>query len=346
MPAAILSQPSGTGEQTQEPTMKTTFQKLCVSGMALAALACGAAFAQSYPSKPVTVVVAYPPGGDTDAIARLFADKLSQRLKQTVVVDNKPGAGGTLGNAYVGRALPDGYTLLFTPNPFTTAPMVLKLPASTSYDVLHGFEPIIKTAVQPLVLVANPNAGFRTIPDMIAAAKSGKAVSYASPGAGSPMHVAAEWLNRSAGVKITHIPYRGVGPSVTDVVAGHVPTAWVTLGPVTQYFNQGRLIPLAISDAQRTPLAPAIPTLVELGYKDVVVGAWNGFFAPKGTPADVVKLLNGHLNEIVRMPEVVEKLATFGALPVGGSPDVLAKTNASDFEVMGKTIRELGITAD
>ncbi len=326
--------------------MKKILQVLCASGIAIAALTGVPAFAQSYPAKAITVVVAYPPGGDTDAIARLFADKLSQRLKQTVVVDNKPGAGGTIGNAFVGRALPDGYTILFTPNPFTTAPMVLKLAPSASYDVLNGFEPIIKTAVQPLVLVANPNAGFKTIPEMIAVAKSGKAVSYASPGAGSPMHVVAEWLNHSANVKITHVPYRGVGPSVVDVVAGHVPTAWVTLGAVSQYTSSGRLIPLAIGDAKRSSLAPNVPTLVELGYKDVVVGAWNGFFAPKGTPADVVRLLNSNLNDIVKMPDVFEKLATFGALPVGGAPDVLGKTNASDFEVMGKTIRELGITAE
>lgn len=326
--------------------MKHILKTLYAAGLVIAALSGIPAFAQSYPSRPITVVVAYPPGGDTDAIARLFADKLSQRLKQTVLVDNKPGAGGTIGNAFVSRALPDGYTILFTPNPFTTAPMVLKLPPSTSYDVLNGFEPIIKTAVQPLVLVANPNAGFKTIPEMIAVAKSGKPVSYASPGAGSPMHVAAEWLNHSANVKITHIPYRGVGPSVTDVVAGHVPTAWVTLGAVSQYTSSGRLIPLAIADAKRSLLAPGIPTLVELGYKDVVVGAWNGFFAPKGTPADIVKLINSNLNEIVKTPEVVEKLALFGALPAGGTPDVLGKTNASDFEVMGKIIRELGITAE
>ena len=326
--------------------MKKILQVLFISGIAATALTSSPTFSQAYPAKPITVVVAYPPGGDTDAIARLFADKLSQRLKQTVVVDNKPGAGGTIGNAFVSRAQPDGYTILFTPNPFTTAPMVLKLAPSTSYDVLNGFEPIIKTAVQPLVLVANPNAGFKTIPEMIAVAKSGKAVSYASPGAGSPMHVVAEWLNRSANVKITHVPYRGVGPSVVDVVAGHVPTAWVTLGAVSQYISTGRLIPLAIGDAKRTQLAPAIPTLVELGYKEVVVGAWNGFFAPKGTPVDVVRLLNSNLNDIVKMPDVIEKLATFGALPVGGAPDVLGKTNALDFEVMGKTIRELGITAE
>jgi len=318
---------------------------LATAVAALALIGSPAVFAQPYPAKPITVVVAYPPGGDTDAIARLFAEKLSQRLKQTVIVDNKPGAGGVVGNSLVGRAPADGYTLLFTPNPFTTAPMVMKLAPAASYDVLGGFEPIAKTAIQPLVLVANPGVGIKSIPDMIAMAKSGKSLSYASPGAGSPMHILGEWLNASAGVKITHVPYRGVGPSVVDVVAGHVNTAWVTLGAVSQYTSNGRLIPLVVGDAQRSALAPNLPTLVELGYKDVVVGAWNGFFAPKGTPADVVKLLNGHLNEILKQQDVIDKLAVFGALPAGGPPDVLGKTNASEYDVMGKVIRDLGITA-
>lgn len=263
-----------------------------------------------------------------------------------MIIDNKPGAGGAIGNAFVSHAAADGYTLLFTPNPFTTAPLVMKLSPSASYDVLRGFEPVINTATQPLVLVANPALGVKTLPELIAAAKGGKAVSYASPGAGSPMHIVGEWLNKSAGVKFTHVPYRGVGPSVTDVVAGHVDTAWVTLGAVRQYLQNGRLIPLAIADAQRSLLAPSVPTLVELGHKDVVVGAWNGFFAPKGTPAPVVKLLNENLNEILRSPEVIEKLATFGAVPAGGSPAALAKINTTDYEVMGKVIRDLGISAE
>ena len=298
-----------------------TFARRTVLAAALAAtsLVAAPAFAQgAYPNKPISIVVSYPPGGDTDAIARLFADRLSQRLKQSVIVENKPGAGGVVGNAFVGRAQPDGYTLLFTPNPFTTAPMVMKLPPASSYDVLNGFEPIIKTAVQPLVLVAHPSTGFKTIGDMVQALKGGKNVSYGSPGAGSPMHV----------------------------VAGHISTAWVTLGPVTQYFQQGRLVPLSIGDAQRSSLAPQIPTLVEQGYKDVIVGSWNGFFAPKGTPEAVVKLLNEHLNEIIKAPDVVEKLATFGAQPAGGPPSALARTNAQDYEVMGRIIRELGISAE
>ncbi len=300
----------------------------------------------AYPAKPVTVVVSYPPGGDTDAIARLFADKLGQRLKQPVVIDNKPGAGGAIGNGYVGRAMPDGYTLLFTPNPFTTAPMVMKLSGSASYDVLGGYEAVINTATQPLVLVANPGLGVKTLPALVAAAKAGKAVSYASPGAGSPMHIVGEWLNKAAGVKFSHVPYRGVGPSVTDVVAGHVDTAWVTFGAVRQYLDTGKLVALAIGDAQRSKLAPEVPTLVELGYKDVVVSAWNGFFAPKGTPAPVVKLLNEQLNAILKEPEVVERLAFFGALPAGGSPDALAKLNQREYAVMGKAIRDLAIVAE
>ncbi len=326
----------------------TQFRRRLVLGATLAGYALAfPAFAQlGYPAaRQITIVVSYPPGGDTDAIARMFGEKLSQRLKQTVVIDNRPGAGGTIGNGYVGRAAPDGYTLLFTPNPFTTAPMVMGLKPEASYDVLHGFEPVIKTATQPLLLVANPDAGAKTVPELVAAAKAGKALSYASPGAGSPMHFLGEWLNRSAGIKMSHVAYRGVGPSVTDVVAGHVNTAWVTIGAVSQYMNQNRLLPLAIGDAQRSRLAPNVPTLAELGYKDVVVGAWNGFFAPRGTPTEVVTLLNRHINEILREPEVVAKLATFGAEPAGGPPEALARTNASEYAQMGKLMKELGISA-
>jgi tripartite-type tricarboxylate transporter receptor subunit TctC len=328
--------------------MKALRRQLTLGALALACgLATAPATAQAaYPAKPMSIVVSYPPGSDTDSIARMLAERLSQRLSQPVIVENKPGAGGTLGNSFVSRAAPDGYTLLFTPNPFTTAPMVMRLSPAASYDVLHGFEPIIQIATQPLVLVAHPGIGAKSVPEMVALAKSGKTLTFASPGAGSPMHIVGEWLNRAAGVKITHVPYRGVAPSVNDVVAGHVDTAWVTLGVVTQYTSQNRLVPLTIGDAKRSPLAPNVPTLVEAGYKDVVVGAWNGFFAPKGTPAEVVRLLNGHLNEIIKSPEVVSKLATFGAVPVGGAPEVLARTNATEYQVMGKLIKDLAITAD
>ncbi|MGO4155373.1 Bug family tripartite tricarboxylate transporter substrate binding protein [Cupriavidus sp. YAF13] len=326
--------------------MNLARRHILATALAAIALGGGSAFALGYPTKPVTIVVAYPPGGDTDSMARMYAEKLSMRLKQPVIVENKPGAGGVVGNAMVGRAPADGYTLLFTPNPFTTAPMVLKLPASSSYDALHGFTPVIQTGTQTVLLVAYPGAGIKTVQDMVAAAKAGKPLTYATPGAGSPMHIAGEWLNRAAGVKIQHVPYRGVAPAVNDVVAGHVNFAYVTLGPVAQYINTGKLLALAVTDPKRSALLPNVPTLAELGYKDVIVGAWHGVMAPKGTPAEVVKLLNEQLNEIVKMPDIAEKMATFGAVPVGGAPAVLEKINASDYERLGKVIKDFGISAE
>ena len=204
----------------------------------------------------------------------------------------------------------------------------------------------VQTASQAVLLVAHPSTGFKSVADMVAAAKAGKTLSYASPGAGSPMHIGAEWLNRAAGVSIQHVPYRGVAPAVNDVAAGHVGLAYVTLGPVAQYIQAGKLRALAVTDPKRSPLLPDVPSLAELGYRDIAAGAWNGFFAPKGTPAAVVQTLNTHLNEILRMPEVAAKMATFGAVPVGGSPQVLADVNAADYERLGKVIRELGITAE
>lgn len=326
--------------------MNLVRRHILATALAAIALGGGSAFALGYPTKPVTIVVAYPPGGDTDSMARMYAEKLSMRLKQPVIVENKPGAGGVVGNAMVGRAPADGYTLLFTPNPFTTAPMVLKLPASSSYDALHGFTPVIQTGTQTVLLVAYPGAGIKTVQDMVAAAKAGKPLTYATPGAGSPMHIAGEWLNRAAGVKIQHVPYRGVAPAVNDVVAGHVNFAYVTLGPVAQYINMGKLLALAVTDPKRSALLPNVPTLAELGYKNVIVGAWHGVMAPKGTPAEVVKLLNEQLNEIVKMPDIAEKMATFGAVPVGGAPAVLEKINASDYERLGKVIKDFGISAE
>ena len=256
-------------------------QGLTIAALAFATAVCGPAFAQDYPARPITVVVAYPAGGDTDAMARLFAEKLTVRLRQPVVVDNRPGAGGTVGNNLVARAVPDGYTLLFTPNPFTIAPMVMRLPTAATYDPLRGFTPVVQTASQAVLLVAHPSTGFKSVADMVAAAKAGKTLSYASPGAGSPMHIGAEWLNRVAGVSIQHVPYRGVAPAVNDVAAGHVGLAYVTLGPVAQYIQAGKLRALAVTDPKRSPLLPDVPSLAELGYRDIAAGAWNGFFAPR-----------------------------------------------------------------
>ncbi|MGQ3004027.1 MAG: Bug family tripartite tricarboxylate transporter substrate binding protein [Hydrogenophaga sp.] len=309
-------------------------------------LSYGMAIAQGYPMKPVTMIVSFPPGGDTDAIARIVSERLSLRLGQPVIIENKPGAGGTIGYSYASRAPADGHTLLFAPNSFPMAPFVFRATGANSYHPLNSFDPVIKIAEQPMLLVANAASGIKSIDGMVQAARSGKTISYASPGPGSPMHIVAEMLNRSANIKISHVPYRGTAPAVSDVVAGHVETAWVTLGAVSQYIKQGSVIPLAISDARRSALIPEIPTLAELGYKDVIVGAWYGVFAPKGTPADILNLLNKHLNEIIKEPAVAAKISSLGALPLGGRAEALTETNLSDYTLIGKVVRDLKITAE
>jgi tripartite-type tricarboxylate transporter receptor subunit TctC len=309
----------------------------CASGLAWAA--------DSYPAKPITLVVAYPAGGDTDALARLFAEKLSTRVGQPVVVDNRPGASGIIGSAYVSKATPDGYTLLLAPSTFSIAQLVLKTNGS-GYDVLSGFTPIVQTGSQPLFLVAGGNSGLATVKDAVAAARGGKMLSYASPGSGSPMHILGEMFARASGTTLAHVPYKGVAPAINDVLGGHVPVTFITLGPVAPYIANGKLRPLAVASAQRSPLAPNVPTLAEQGYKDVEVTAWNGLWGPRNLPPEIVKTLNGHFNEILKMPEIVSRMAVLGTTPVGGDADVLGKTNAADYARFGKVIKELGIQAD
>ncbi len=304
------------------------------------------ALAQSYPSKQITIVVSYPPGGDTDALARVFADKLATRVGQSVIVENKTGASGTIGNAYVSKAPADGYTLLFTPNTFATAPLVLKPGTGAVYDPIKDFTPIFLAGTQSLFLVANASAGVSNMKEFVAAAKSGKITSYASPGTGSPMHILGEMFNKSADVKLTQVAYRGSGPATVDLVAGHIPVMYTTLGPVAQYLTNGKLVNLGVADAKRSSLQPNVPTLAEAGYKDVEVGAWQGFMGPKGLPADVVKTLNTHFNEILKMPDVQARMNTLALIPAGGAPAALAAINADHNTRFGKVIREVGIVAE
>ena len=304
----------------------------------------GTALAQAYPSKPITIVVAYPAGGDTDAMARLYAEKLSHRLGQPVLVDNRPGASGTIGTVHVGKAVPDGYTLLLAPNTFAIAQFVLKTASGSSYDVINGFTPIVQTSVQPMFVAASQSSGIKDLKTLTAQGKR-DGLTYASPGSGSPMHIMGEMFNKAAGTKLAHIPYKGVAPAVNDLIGGHVPVTFMTWGPIAPYAGT-KVNVLAVADAQRSTLAPNVPTLGELGVKDVEVSAWQGLFGPKGMSPETVKLLNGHLNEILKMPDVVSKMATFGALPAGGDSARLAKTNAADFNRFGKLIKDLGIQAD
>lgn len=302
------------------------------------------ALGQSWPTKPISIVVAYPAGGDTDAMARLYGEKLSARLGQPVVIDNRPGASGIIGNAFVAKAPADGYTLLMTPSTFSVATLVVKQSPASSYDVLTGFTPIVQTATQPLFLVGSAGTA-KDLKELLAIAKA-KPLTYASPGSGSPMHILGEMFNKSAGIKLSHVPYRGVAPAVNDVLGGHVPLTYITWGPVAPHVASGKMVPLVVFDAQRSALAPDVPTARELGIIDVDVAAWQGLMGPKGISAAIVRTLNQHMNEILKMPDVVAKMKVFGALPAGGDPDRLAKTNAADHARFAKIIKDFGIQAD
>ncbi|GER12013.1 tripartite tricarboxylate transporter substrate binding protein [Variovorax boronicumulans] len=316
------------------------------AGAILLLCAATAALAQSWPAKPVTLVVAYPAGGDTDAIARTYAEKLAQRLGQPVLVDNRPGASGMIGNAWVAKAPADGYTLLFTPSTFPIAQHVLKAGPGVAHDVVKDFTPIVKTGNIPVLMVTAPTSGIQTVAQLVAGAKAGKAFTYGTPGAGSPMHIAGELFNKDAGVAIAHAPYRGVAPVVNDTLGGHVSVGWITPGAVAGHIAAGKLVPLAVAERQRTKLMPNVPTFLELGYRDMDVSAWMGLLGPKALPAEVVQTLNRHVNEILKMPDVQARMAALGIEPVGGEPAVLARQIADDDQRFGKLVREFGIRAD
>jgi tripartite-type tricarboxylate transporter receptor subunit TctC len=307
----------------------------------------GPASAQSnYPTKGITIVVSYPAGGDTDALARLYAERLATKFGQTVVVENKPGASGTIGNSFVAKSAPDGHTLLFTPNTISIATLVLKSGTGATYDAINDFTPIIQVGSQSLFLVATASSGITSVKELVAAVKGGKLGTYASPGSGSPMHILGELFNNAAGIKIAQVPYRGTAPAVVDMLGGHVPFMYTTLGSVAQHVASGKMVLIAVADAQRSTLAPNVPTLAESGYGDVVVGAWQGLMGPKGMPADVTSKLNAAMNEILKMPDVVARMTTLATIPVGGDGAVLGRINAVDHNRYAKVIKDFGIQAD
>jgi tripartite-type tricarboxylate transporter receptor subunit TctC len=304
------------------------------------------AHAQAYPSKPITIIVSYPAGGDTDALGRVFAEKLSARLNQQVVVENRPGASGTIGNAHVAKSAPDGYTLLMTPSTISSALLVLKPGTGGSYDTVGDFSPIFHMGTQQLFLVVNAQTGIKNVKELMAAARADKIKTYGSPGSGSPMHILGEMFNRSTGLKIQQVPYRGSAPAVTDLVGNHISFMYTTLGPVRQHIERGTLVNIGVADSTRSPFAPAVPTLEEQGVRGANLGAWQGIMGPKGMRPELVSLLNSHCNEILKMPDVQARMSLATTVPTGGEPRYLGRTHQADHERMAGVINDLGIKAD
>jgi tripartite-type tricarboxylate transporter receptor subunit TctC len=312
---------------------------------ALAVLAC-AAQAQGFPSKPVTMVVPFPPGAGPDIAARVIGEKLSARIGQPVVVENRPGVGGFLGASAVAKAPADGHTLLLTPNTLMIAAHVLPKGSQSGVDVTRDFTPVIMPATTPMLVVVNPELGVKSLGELVAAAKKTPGLPYGTAGNGSPMHVAGELFKKAAGVDMLHVPYKGVAPSVNAALAGEVKVLYVALGGVAGQLKSGKLVPLAVAERKRTSLLPDLPTFEELGYKGVDVNAWYGILAPAGTPADVVARLNREINEVLAMPDVRTRLNTAGLDIVGGSSDTLAAAMRADNERYARIVKEFDIKPD
>ena len=282
-------------------------QRLGLAALAALALLAPGAWAQPYPSHPVRMVVPFAPGGATDIIARIVAQKLADRLGQSVVVENKPGAGTTIGNAEVAKAKPDGYTFLFAPTPFVISQVVYpKLP----YDPQKDFAPVSLLAVSPFILVVNAAFPAKTTAELVAIAKAKPGtITFASAGNGTVPHLAGELFRLRAGVDIVHVPYKGGGPAIVDLVSGQVPMMFATPIEVSQHVQSGRLRVLGTTSLARLAAMPDVPTLSESGYPDFEVLSFFGVLAPAGTPPEIVNRVAADLAAVMEMSDVRERFA-------------------------------------
>jgi tripartite-type tricarboxylate transporter receptor subunit TctC len=303
------------------------------------------AFAQgAYPDKPVRFVVPYPPGGGTDVIARIVQDKFRAALGQPIVIENRGGAGGSIGTEVAAKAAPDGYTVLFTLSSHTINPAIY---SKLSFDTAKDFEPIGTVCSLPQILVANPAFAANTVQELVALAKAKPgAYSYASVGNGSPGHLAGEMFKLRTGTQMTHIPYRGGGPAVTDVVGGQVPLLWVSIPAAAQFVKQKQLKALAVSTVKRSAAFPDVPTVQESGIAEFEVDSWYAMFAPAKTPRPIIDKLNAALNTVLKDQEVREKLLAQGSEAVGGTPEQLGAVVTAELPKWVKLVKDANIKAD
>ena len=310
--------------------------------LVLTTLLVPAAQAQSaYPDKPVRFIVPYPPGGGTDVIARIVQERFAQALAQPVIIENRGGAAGSLGTDVAAKAAPDGYTVLFTLSSHTINPAIYpKLP----FDTVKDFAPVGTVASLPQILVANLQFPANTVAELTALAKAKPgSLSFASVGNGSPGHLAGELYKLRTGTQLVHIPYRGGGPAVTDVMGGQVPLLWVSIPAAAQFVKSGKLKALAVSTTKRSAAFPDVPTMQEAGVADFEVDSWYAMFVPAKTPKSVVEKLNHALNAVVALPEIKERLLAQGSEGVGGTPEALGKVVDSELGRWVKLAKDAGI---
>jgi tripartite-type tricarboxylate transporter receptor subunit TctC len=296
-----------------------------------------------YPGKPVTVVVAFAPGGMTDIVGRLLAAELSKSFKQTFLVENRPGAAGQIATEYVARKANDGYTLLLSATGHVIGPAVQKM----RYQPVKDFEPISLIAKAPNLLVVNPSVPVHNLPEFVKWAKEQPSVPYGSAGFGGSTHLAGELLKQVAGIPLVHVPYKGASPSTNDVVAGQIPVVVQDSMSVSAFIAAGKLRPIAVTSAERSKLFPNLPTVAEAGYKNFDVYTWLGLYAPAGTSPDIVARLNKEANRIMSSPDMVEKLRKQNAEAAGNlSPVEFRKYVEAEVEKWQNTVKVTGVKVD
>ena len=303
----------------------------------------GAAWSQPYPNKPVRMVIAFPPGGTSDYVGRVVAAKLAENLGQPVVVDNKPGATGLIGTQDVQRSAPDGYTILLAPSDFTLVPA---LQAKPPYDPVKDFAPVGMVIDYAHVLVANPDVPANNVAELIALAKAKPGVlNYASGGNGGTNHVSGEWFMSQAGVDITHVPYKGNGPAIADLLANRVQFLFTSIGPVEAHLKAGKLKAIAVTGTSRLASLPNVQTVAETipGYKFTL---WYGVTVPANTPKPVIDRLNADLVRTMAAPEVKEKLASIGGTLTVGTPEAFGTMMRDEVVRWIKLAKDVGIKAD
>ncbi len=314
------------------------------AGMMLALVAClfaPAAASQTYPSKPIRIVVPYPPGGFNDTLGRTLAAKFSEAWGQPAVVENKPGGNTLIGSEFVAKSAPDGYTLLVVAFPFSVVPSLFK---TMPYDTVKEFAPVSLAAQSPNLLVVNPALPVKTVGELIAYAKAKPGtLSYASTGNGSSNHISMELFKNLAGVDIVHIPYKGSAPAVTDLLGGQVLLMFDNTPNVLPHVKSGRLRALGQSGTTRGALTPEVPTVAEAGVPGYEVTVWFGLVAPAGTPREVVDKLNGEVRRILAMPDVREKFAAQGVEPVGSTPEQFGAHIREQMAKWGKVVKDAGV---
>ncbi|WP_422845331.1 Bug family tripartite tricarboxylate transporter substrate binding protein [Acidovorax sp. M2(2025)] len=337
---------------TLSPALRTTRRALlhaaCAVPLALglAGQAAAQTAASSWPSKTIRFVVPYPPGGPTDLMARMLQPELQSRLGVTVIVDNKGGAGGNTGSAEVAKQAPtDGHTLLLA----ASGPMAVNasLYSSMPFNPLTDLAPVVQLSAFPLVLEVHPSLGVKTLAEFLALAKAGKPVlSYASAGNGTPQHLAGELFNSTLGVKLAHIPYRGAGPALNDLIGGQVNVMFDIVGSSLPHIQAGKLVPLAVTSSERTKVLPNVPTLAEAGVPGYQITGWHGIAVRAGTPQPVVDKLNATVNAIFKEPAFRAKWEAIGTPVVAGSAADFGALIKADAQRLGKLVRDAGVTMD